>query len=221
MPSDFATFKIPTPFASCFRTFRSVALSIFGRPSFTPWATARLRPAFIDTLERRRPRTGRGQVVGVNNADVSRELRARFNPPRAGLPQTSPWLTPRGRSRQRGRAPFHCCARAASGHAAAPPSSVRKSRRFTDRFPVLPTERIAQLNTAGDRCTAGFRSSLCRVRVKLGHYSHVRCTTALTPKAEVHPQSCYVAQVPDSDVEPTIRSSLRALRAYEAGRKLA
>jgi len=36
MPSDLATFKIPTPFASCFRTFRSVALSIFGRPSFTP-----------------------------------------------------------------------------------------------------------------------------------------------------------------------------------------
>src|SRR6476659_7263289 len=30
------------PFPSCFRTFRSVALSIFGRPSFTPWATARL-----------------------------------------------------------------------------------------------------------------------------------------------------------------------------------
>jgi hypothetical protein len=30
-PSHFATFKIPTPFASCFRTFRSVALSIFGR----------------------------------------------------------------------------------------------------------------------------------------------------------------------------------------------
>ena len=36
MPSDLATFKIPTPFASCFRTFRSVALSIFGRPSFSP-----------------------------------------------------------------------------------------------------------------------------------------------------------------------------------------
>ena len=30
---------------SCFRTLRSVVLSIFGRPSFTPWATARLRPA--------------------------------------------------------------------------------------------------------------------------------------------------------------------------------
>ena len=47
MPSDLATFKIPTPFASCFRTFRSVALSIFGRPSFTPWATARLSPALM------------------------------------------------------------------------------------------------------------------------------------------------------------------------------
>jgi hypothetical protein len=35
MPSDLATFKIPTPFASCFRTFRSAALSIFGRASFT------------------------------------------------------------------------------------------------------------------------------------------------------------------------------------------
>src|SRR5262249_17273620 len=51
MPSDFATFKIPTPFAaSCFRTFRSVALSIFGRPSFTPCATARFRPALIRQL---------------------------------------------------------------------------------------------------------------------------------------------------------------------------
>src|SRR5215813_9506510 len=104
-PNDLATFKIPTPFASCFRTFRSVALSIFGRPSFTSWATARLRPAFIDPLERRRPCTGRGQVVGVNNATVSRELGARFNSPRVGLPQTSPWLTPRdfgfGRCQQR------------------------------------------------------------------------------------------------------------------------
>jgi hypothetical protein len=36
MPSDLATFKMPIPFASCLRTFRSVAPSIFGRPSFTP-----------------------------------------------------------------------------------------------------------------------------------------------------------------------------------------
>jgi hypothetical protein len=34
MPRDLASFKIPTPFASCFRTFRSVALSTVGRPSF-------------------------------------------------------------------------------------------------------------------------------------------------------------------------------------------
>src|SRR5262245_18300517 len=34
-PSDLATVKISTPFASCCPTFRSVALSIFGRPSFT------------------------------------------------------------------------------------------------------------------------------------------------------------------------------------------
>ena len=30
-----ATLKIQTPFAKCFRTLRSAALSIFGRPSFT------------------------------------------------------------------------------------------------------------------------------------------------------------------------------------------
>jgi hypothetical protein len=35
-PSDLATFKIPTPFASSLRTLRLVVLSIFGRPSFTP-----------------------------------------------------------------------------------------------------------------------------------------------------------------------------------------
>jgi hypothetical protein len=33
MPSYLATFKIPMPFASCCRTFRSVAVSIFGRPN--------------------------------------------------------------------------------------------------------------------------------------------------------------------------------------------
>jgi hypothetical protein len=34
IPSDLATFKMPTPFASCFRTFRSVALlSSAGRAS--------------------------------------------------------------------------------------------------------------------------------------------------------------------------------------------
>src|SRR6516165_4796648 len=48
-----------------------------------------------------------------------------------------------------------CCARAASGHAAAaPPTSEMKSRRFTvPYFPVLPTERIAHLSR--DCCATG------------------------------------------------------------------
>src|SRR5215470_20262933 len=39
-----------------------------------------------------------------------------------------------------------CCARAASGHAAAPPSSVMKSRRFTARcLPCFRVKGIARL----------------------------------------------------------------------------
>ncbi len=63
-----------------------------------------------------------------------------------------------------------CCARAASGHAAAaPPRTVMKSRRFIGSprgrpvGPELrwarsapPTERIAHLHEGGGRCTAGF-----------------------------------------------------------------
>src|SRR5262245_57921763 len=46
-----------------------------------------------------------------------------------------------------------CCARAASGHAAAPPSSVMKSRRLHCPVPpMLPTGRIARLRMAGDCC---------------------------------------------------------------------
>src|SRR5262249_33755850 len=39
------------PLASCLRTLRSVAPPIFGRPSFTPWATARrrLRSLFVSS----------------------------------------------------------------------------------------------------------------------------------------------------------------------------
>jgi hypothetical protein len=35
-----------------------------------------------------------------------------------------------------------------------------------------------------------------RCGVKLGRAGDVRCTTALPPKADVHPRSCYVAFVP-------------------------
>ena len=52
MPSDLATFKIPMPFASCFRTLRSVVLSIFGHdedhsgPDFGSRHARRNRPGF-------------------------------------------------------------------------------------------------------------------------------------------------------------------------------
>jgi hypothetical protein len=49
------------------------------------------------------------------------------------------------------------CARAASGHAAAPPSSVMKSRRFTAQcLPVLQTESIAHLGPAGGAALQDF-----------------------------------------------------------------
>jgi hypothetical protein len=34
----------------------------------------------------------------------------------------------------------------------------------------------------------------------LGHPGDVRCTTALPPRAEVHPRCCYVAEVPGTDI---------------------
>src|SRR5262245_61641034 len=36
--------------------------------------------------------------------------------------------------------------------------------------------------------------------VNFRHRSDVRRTTALAPKAEVHPRSCYVAKVPGADI---------------------
>jgi hypothetical protein len=53
-----------------------------------------------------------------------------------------------------------CCARTTTGHAtAAPPSSVKNSRRFTARCLLcFRTKGIAHLGTAGDCCAAGFRS---------------------------------------------------------------
>jgi hypothetical protein len=47
-------------------------------------------------------------------------------------------------------------------------------------------------------CVTTKLAGRCRswVSVKLGHSGNVRCTTALPPKADVHPRSCYVAFVP-------------------------
>src|SRR5262249_51550158 len=51
-----------------------------------------------------------------------------------------------------------CCARAASGHAAAPPSSVMNSRRFTSVAHLL-RPKITHLGRGGGCCTAD--SLLC------------------------------------------------------------
>src|SRR5437763_16959563 len=49
-----------------------------------------------------------------------------------------------------------CCARAASGHAAAEATNVMKARRFTaQRLPVFPSNRVAQLAMASE--TAALR----------------------------------------------------------------
>jgi hypothetical protein len=54
MPSDLATFKIPTPFASCFRTLRSIVLSIFGPAELHALGDSALEPCF-DALANHRP----------------------------------------------------------------------------------------------------------------------------------------------------------------------
>jgi len=50
-----------------------------------------------------------------------------------------------------------------------------------------------------------------------GHRRDVRCKTAFLPKAEVHPRSCYVAQVPTAEVSRFIRLLDRRSRAREVG----
>src|SRR6266436_8336112 len=41
-----------------------------------------------------------------------------------------------------------------------------------------------------------FTRTFSTASVKLGRAGDVRCTTALLPKADVHPRSCYVALAP-------------------------
>src|ERR1700730_15615702 len=49
-----------------------------------------------------------------------------------------------------------------------------------------------------NRTTASAVRAWGRVWVKSGLGGDVRCPTALPPKADVHPRSCYVAEVPIS-----------------------
>ena len=105
-----------------------------------------------------------------------------------------PMSTPTRRTRS------GCCALAANGHAAAPPSSVMNLRRFLSNmrlgFPHALVGSIADRNQrvrsapmtiahhgdAGDCCAAEFRSGRCRLRVKTRCY---RIATLMTGSPSV------------------------------------
>src|SRR5215467_9585760 len=121
------------------------------------------------------PRPERYSILTLRPSAQPNCCNACTNASTSGRPVAAP---PKSTPTRRMRSP--CCARAASGHvAAALPRSVMNSRRFTAQVPpVLRTERIAHLSTAGDRCTAGLQ---CGLR-------------------QVHPRSCYVANVPGTGI---------------------
>src|SRR5262245_27264905 len=80
--------------------------------------------------------------------------------------------------------PIGCCAPATTGHAAAaPPSSVMNSRRFTSNFSRASKRKIALLETY---CTAGFPRSLCPLWVirAVDHQRESAAMSALPPKAD-------------------------------------
>jgi hypothetical protein len=75
-----------------------------------------------------------------------------------------------------------------------PPKSACAILWFLSPACANPSCNLACVAALRDRDRAYVRSG-----VKLRHGGDVRCTTALPPKAEVHPRSCYVAQVPCVD----------------------
>src|SRR5262249_32626849 len=66
--------------------------------------------------------------------------------------------------------------------------------RFWDRQ-HLPPEPWPARQAKWVSCSVKGPSRACRLGIKLDRCNDVRCTTALPPKAEVHPRSCYVAYV--------------------------
>jgi hypothetical protein len=83
----------------------------------------------------------------------------------------------------------------------------------------------AGLNCSESRCCGALADSgRWRLRVKPGHGGHVCYMTALPPKADVRPRSCYVADVPQPVVSScgkavVIRSPCRRVRAAQAARQ--
>src|SRR4051812_46111028 len=81
--------------------------------------------------------------------------------------------------------PFACCAAAVPCHRVG--SSAKLESRTRRLIMLVPPHWMSPPD-----CRVSNRSSVCRGdrrpdRVNLGHCGDVRCTTALAPKAEVHP----------------------------------
>src|SRR5258707_5050130 len=85
--------------------------------------------------------------------------------------------------------------------AAALPLANLASRQYTrnnfDRLYVASDRKSSIGSRVAPR---NFDPPYDRCGSKLGRAGDVRCTTALPPKADVHPRSCYVAFVPISDI---------------------
>src|SRR5260221_7557538 len=101
-------------------------------------------------------------------------------------------------------------------------SSARRARRnISKKLRTMESNRAARtmFDTLLENCIF-YISQLYEFSHRLGQTrssGDVRCTTALPPKADVHPRSCYVAFVPNSDIGQIIRSPRRRWRAAPAG----
>src|SRR6516165_4504048 len=94
-----------------------------------------------------------------------------------------------------------CCARAATGHTAAPPTIVMKSRRL-----IASTEaQTEHRNCSNWRARRGRNAAMSA----LGHkrtLEEVLAMSALPPKADMHQQDCDVSFVPKADIPRRGRS---------------
>src|SRR5215469_5448256 len=87
--------------------------------------------------------------------------------------------------------------------------SPRRQAGWSRRDCPSPDQMVAARLPPSALVVLDFRNG-----VKIGHCGDVRCTTAFPPKAEVHSQSYYVAEVPERDIciaanSTTIRSPRR------------
>src|SRR5262245_22028540 len=88
-----------------------------------------------------------------------------------------------------------CWARAAIGHAATPPSSVMKLRRFLPASPVRPTERIAHIGPAGGAALRDFDQAYDRSGSKAA-LAPCRLQCPVCPKADMAERRAEFHSVP-------------------------